>query len=167
MPASGLHPRSRHLSRPGFGQGDNFYHLAPQSGATMAVSISKRQLITSGGLGIMFFSGCSVLTGGGANLTLTNSSGNTVTIAVEITDRVDHEVLLNDSYQVVPSDDGYFVEDVVASSGRYYVEATVDTTGESASTVWRIPSLANPEKYSIRVGFLSDGSVRIFGNGID
>lgn len=128
--------------------------------------ISKREFMTSATLGLLPFSGCSSQSDGGANLSLTNSSGETATISVKITDRGNDETLLSESYQVPPSDDGTFVEDVVMKSGNYNVEATVENTDEYAASLWRIPSGDNPENYAIRVGLLSDGSLKIFGDGI-
>jgi len=85
---------------------------------------------------------------------------------VEITDRRSEETLLRDSYQVPASDDGILVENVVTTTGRYYVEATVENTGESASRIWDIPGLDNPKNYAIMVGISTDGSLEISGDGI-
>ena len=128
--------------------------------------ISKREFMSSATLGILIFSGCSLESDGGANLALTNSSGEKATIVVKITDRGNEDALLDESYQVPPSDDGILVEDVVMASGNYNVEATVENTEEYAANLWRIPSGDDPENYAIRVGLLSDGSLKISGDGI-
>jgi hypothetical protein len=76
------------------------------------------------------------------------------------------DALLDESYQVPPSDDGILVEDVVMASVNDNVEATVENTEEYAANLWRIPSGDDPENYAIRVGLLSDGSLKISGDGI-
>jgi len=127
---------------------------------------SGRKFVTAATLGILLVSGCRSVSGGGANLALTNASDEPARITVTITERGSGKTLLDDSYQVPASDDGILVEDVVTTTGSSDVEATVESTGESATSVWRIPSGDDPENYAIRVGLLSDGGLRISGDGI-
>ncbi len=131
----------------------------------MTICLSKREFIPLT-LGVLSSPGCSLRSDSGANLALTNSSGETVNITVEITDIGSEKILLMDSYQVPASDDGTLVQDIVMRSGDYNVGATVENTDEAASSVWRIPSGDNPENYSIRIGILSNGNLNISGDGI-
>ena len=100
------------------------------------------------------------------NLALTNSSGEAVGVTVRITDGESEERILRDSYQVPPSDDGTLVEDVVTTAGSYDVEATAKDTDEAASEVWNLLSGDSQNYYQVRVGILSDGSLKISGDGI-
>lgn len=128
--------------------------------------LSKREFMTSVTLGFLCFAGCSSQSEGGANLALTNSSSETTTISVKITDRSKEEILLDESYQVPASDDGILVEDVVTRTGDYTVEAAVENTDEYIESRWRIPSGDNPENYAIRVGILSNGTLNLSGDAI-
>ena len=130
------------------------------------IGLSKRKLMKTTALSFLWFAGCSSQLAGGANLALTNASSETATISVTITERSNEDTLLDESYQVPPSDDGLLVEDVVSSSGEYTVEAAVESSDEHAESRWRIPSNNNPRNYSIRVGLLSDRSLNISGDGV-
>mgnify|MGYP007008814963 CR=1 FL=1 len=132
----------------------------------MKARFSKRRFLISATLSILFLPGCSLRSDGGANLALTNASDSPAQITVNITDRESGETIMMDSYQVPVSDDGILVEDVVTTTGSYDVKATVENTGKSATSVWRIPSENNPENYAIRIGLLSNGSLKISGDGI-
>ena len=99
----------------------------------------------------------------GGNLALVNSSGEAVGVTVRITDRESEERILRDLYQVPPSDDGIFVEDVVTTTGSYDVEATAKDTDRAVSEVWNLPS---SKYYHLQVAILSDGSLKISGDGI-
>jgi len=128
----------------------------------MGISDTRRGFLASALLGTFFLSGCNFMSEVGGNLALTNSSGESKAVTVRIADRSSGESILRDLYQVPASDDGILVADVVTQPGSYDVEATTDDGAEAASGIWRL----NDGYYSIRVGVLSDGSLRISGDGI-
>lgn len=114
-------------------------------------------------LGTFFLAGCNLVqTDVSGHLSLTNSSGDSVELRVRITDRSSGETKLRESYEVPSIDTVITYDDVVTKSGNYNVEATVVNSDEAVSGVWRL----RRGEYWIRVGVLSDRSLRLSGDGL-